>query len=383
MCLLFSFKLALQEAHQLEKGVGNAMEQKTPLYDTHVALGGKMVPFASYLLPVQYSGIIEEHLAVRQAAGHFDVSHMGELSLKGKDAVKTLNELLSNDFSTLKDGRVRYSPMLNPEGGIMDDLLVYRLSEEHYWMVVNAANREKDANWVRTHLLGDTSMEDISDRISQIALQGPRSKEILEKLTRPEELPTGYYTFREKVYVAGVSCLLSRTGYTGSFGYELYCSAENVQMLWTKLLEVGKEYGLIPCGLGARDTLRLEAGMPLYGHEMTEDITPFEAGLDFAVKMQKETFIGKDALLKRGEPARVRVGLKVVGRGIIREEAPLFIEGKEIGESTSGTHLPYLKGAYAMALIDKQYKEPGTHVTAEVRGRKIEAEVVPLPFYHE
>lgn len=359
------------------------MEKKTPLYDTHVALGGKMVPFAGYLLPVQYSGIIEEHLAVRQAAGLFDVSHMGEFSLKGKDAARTLNEILSNDFSTLKDGRVRYSPMLNPGGGIMDDLLVYRLSEEHYWMVVNAANRDKDASWVQAHLLGDSRMEDISDEISQIALQGPRSKDILEKLAKPEELPVGYYTFKEKVSVAGVSCLISRTGYTGAFGYELYCAAEEVQALWTKLLEAGKEDGLIPCGLGARDTLRLEAGMPLYGHEMTEEITPLEAGLDFAVKMGKEDFIGKDALGRRGEPGRVRVGLKVVGRGIIREEAPLFTEGKEIGKSTSGTHLPYLKGAYAMALIDKQYREPGTLITAEVRGRKVEAEVVPLPFYHE
>lgn len=359
------------------------MEKKTPLYQTHLKLGGKMVPFAGYLMPVQYTDIIEEHLAVREAAGIFDVSHMGEVSLTGKDAVKSLNWLCSNDFTDMMDGRVRYSPMLNPEGGVIDDLLIYRLSEERYLMVVNASNREKDVNWIKKNLVGDTQMKDISDEIAQIALQGPKSKEIIEKLTKQQEIPQKYYTFVERAEVANIPCLLSRTGYTGSYGYELYCSAQKAEELWASLMEAGKEFGLLPCGLGARDTLRLEASMPLYGHEMDDTVSPLETGLEFAVKMQKENFIGKEALLQRGEPRITRVGIKVTGRGIVREGCPVYVGEREIGKTSSGTHLPYLKGAYAMALVQKEFGKPGTKVTVLVRGRKIEAEIVAIPFYKE
>ncbi len=357
------------------------MEKKTPLYDSHVALGGKMVPFAGYLLPVQYQGVIEEHMAVREAAGLFDVSHMGELELRGPGALSSLNHLLSNDFTDLKAGKVRYSPMLNPQGGVIDDLLVYKLGEERYLMVVNAANREKDEAWVKENLLPDTQMEDQSDGTAQIALQGPKSKEILARCAKEEDIPTGYYSFVEKGTVCGIDCLISRTGYTGSFGYELYCSAQKAKALWSALLEAGKEDGLVPCGLGARDTLRLEAGMPLYGHEMNDEISPLETGLSFAVKMKKEEFIGKEGLLRRGEPTITRVGLKVTGRGIIREECSLFAGEEKVGHSTSGTHLPYLKGAYAMALVDKKHSEVGTVLNADVRGRMVEAQVVALPFF--
>ncbi|MDF2838301.1 MAG: gcvT [Evtepia sp.] len=359
------------------------MEKKTPLYQTHVDLGGKMVPFAGYLMPVQYTDIIEEHLAVRKAAGLFDVSHMGEVLLTGVDAVKTLNMLCSNDFTDMLDGRVRYSPMLNPEGGVIDDLLVYRLDEKRYWMVINASNREKDVEWIGNHLIGNTKMEDISDEVAQIALQGPKSKEMMLQLAKLENIPQKYYTFVEKALVAGIPCLLSRTGYTGSYGYELYCSANNAQELWSKLMEAGKDFGLIPCGLGARDTLRLEASMPLYGHEMDDTVSPLETGLGFAVKMQKENFIGKDALLQKGEPRITRVGLKVTGRGIVREGCSVYIGEAEIGKTTSGTYLPYLKGGYAMALVQKESSMVGTAVMVMVRGRIIDAEIVSLPFFKE
>ncbi len=339
-----------------------------------------MVPFAGYLMPVQYTDIIEEHIAVRTKAGLFDVSHMGEVIISGSDALKNINYLFTNDFTSMTDGRVRYSPMCNPDGGVIDDLLIYRMNQDRYMVVVNASNREKDVAWMKTHIFGQATLEDISDSVAQIALQGPKSKGILLKLTDPNKLPEKYYTFTENLVVAGIKCLVSQTGYTGEFGYELYCGAQEAEKLWSALIDAGRDEGLIPCGLGARDTLRLEAAMPLYGHEMDDTVSPLETGLDFGVKLQKDDFIGKSALVKRGEPKITRVGLKVTGRGIIREHTPVFIEDEKIGETTSGTFLPYLNGAYAMALISKDRSAIGTSVSAEVRGRRVAAEIVPLPF---
>lgn len=356
------------------------MERKTPLYDRHVASGGKIVPYGGYLLPVQYKGVIEEHMAVRQRAGLFDVSHMGEVMVEGPGALAYLNHLLTNDFTNMRDGRVRYSPMCNESGGIVDDLLVCRLAQECYLVVVNAANRDKDVAWMKGHVTGDVSVEDVSDSWAQIALQGPKALEILTGLADANEIPEQYYTFTEHATVAGIRCLLSRTGYTGEEGFELYCGPEDAGRLWDTLLEAGTPHGLVPCGLGARDTLRLESSMPLYGHEMSDDISPLETGLGFAVKMDKEDFIGKMGILNRGQ-ARTRVGLKVTGRGIIREECPVFLDGAQIGSTTSGTHLPYLGAAYAMAIVEKAHAAMGTAVEAEVRGRRIAAEIVPLPFY--
>ncbi|MDL2214107.1 glycine cleavage system aminomethyltransferase GcvT [Clostridia bacterium OttesenSCG-928-O13] len=359
------------------------MELKTPLYACHEAAGGKIVPFAGYLLPVQYVGVIDEHMAVRQKAGLFDVSHMGEVLFTGPDALKNMNHLLTNDFTSMVDGRVRYSVMCNEDGGVVDDVLVYRKAEDEYLMVVNAANRHKDVDWMRGHLVGDVKMEDISDDIAQIALQGPRSHEILKKLADEADIPTKYYTFKENVMVAGVKCLVSQTGYTGEHGYELYCDNADAPKLWDALLQAGKEEGLIPCGLGARDTLRLEASMPLYGHEMDDTISPMETGLGFSVKMSKDEFVGKEGIGRRGEPEIARVGLKVTGRGIVREHADIYVGDEKIGESTSGTHLPFLGGAYAMALVNKAHAAVGTQVEADVRGRRIAAEVVELPFYQK
>jgi aminomethyltransferase len=366
-----------------EKGkeVCKNMELKTPLYDVHVAGGGKIVPFAGYLLPVQYSDVSKEHLAVRKAAGLFDVSHMGEVIISGPDALANVNYMFSNDFTNMQDGRVRYSPMCNENGGIVDDLIVYRMNNEKYFIVVNASNRHKDVEFMKKHLKGNATLVDASDAYAQLALQGPKSKEILEKLTDPAKIPEKYYTFNEHVDVAGVDCILSQTGYTGEDGYELYCSPSDATKLWKKILEAGESEGIIPCGLGARDTLRLEAAMPLYGHEMTDDISPLEAGLNFAVKMQKEDFVGKKAIEAKGEPKIKRIGLKVTGRGIVREESPIYLGDKKIGFTTSGTHCPYLGSAYAMGMVEADHAELGTEVEAEVRGRKIKCEIVSLPFY--
>ncbi len=364
------------------------MELKTPLYDSHVEQKGKIVPFGGYLLPVQYEkGVIEEHMAVRTAAGLFDVSHMGEVMISGADALANVQMLVTNDCSKMYDGQIKYSPMCNETGGVIDDLLVYRINEESYLLVVNAANRTKDVEWMKKHLFGQVTFQDQSDETALVALQGPKSKEILTQLAKEEDLPVKYYTFREHVLVGGVSCMISKTGYTGEDGYEIFCKPEEVVKVWEDLLRVGEEHGLIPCGLGARDTLRLEAAMPLYGHEMDDEISPLEAGLSFAVKMKKDDFIGKSGIINRGEVKRKRVGITITGRGIAREGCPIFVidegtgEEKQIGKTTSGTHCPYLKHAVAMGLIDINHSEIGTPLLIEVRGRKITGEIIELPFY--
>lgn len=355
------------------------MEKKTPLYDRHVTALGKIVPFAGWLLPVQYSGVIAEHMAVRQACGLFDVSHMGELVLRGADALANVNRLMTNDFTGMYAGQARYSPMCYENGGVVDDLIVYKCTDTAYLIVVNAANKDKDAAWVAAHLTGACTMEDRSDSIAQLALQGPRAQAILRPLAG--ELPEKNYSAVLQGAVDGIPCLISRTGYTGEDGFELYCAPGDAPLLWDKLLSAGADYGLIPCGLGARDTLRLEAAMPLYGHEMDETVTPLEAGLDFAVKLNKPEFIGKDALVAAGTPQRVRVGLAVTGRGIVREHQDLFLDGEKIGHTTSGTHCPFLGKALAMGLIDAKYAAVGTALEADVRGRRVAVEIVPLPFY--
>jgi len=363
-------------------GGDGIVELKTPLYDVHIAEGGKIVPFAGYLLPVQYkTGVVAEHMAVREKAGLFDVSHMGEITFTGPTALKTLNHILTNDFTGMKTGRVRYSVMCNERGGCVDDVLVYKFGEEEYLVVVNASNRHKDYAHMAANVLEGTEIRDISDAVAQVAIQGPAAPAIMAKLLPAESIPQKYYTAIREVKIDDMSCMISRTGYTGENGYEIYTACGNAENLWKTLRAAGEEYGLIPCGLGARDTLRLEAAMPLYGHEMDEDITPLEAGLGFGVKLGKEEFIGRDALIAAGEPRRVRVGLAVTGRGIIREHQDVFIGDELIGHSTSGTHCPYLGKAVAMALVDAAHAATGTAVEADVRGRRVAAEIVPLPFY--
>ncbi|MBE0600992.1 MAG: glycine cleavage system aminomethyltransferase GcvT [Firmicutes bacterium] len=354
---------------------------KTPLYERHVANGGKMVPFAGYALPVQYeAGVMREHRAVREGVGLFDVSHMGEITFQGPDALNNIQNLLCNDFATLADGRVRYSPMLNESGGVIDDVLVYRRAENDYLMVVNASNRHKDAAHIFIHRFGDVEIDDISDSICQIALQGPKAEWMMQTLTN--RLPQKYYSFIDSVYLGGINCLISRTGYTGEDGFELYIKAEDGAALFDLLTLHGKAFHMQLCGLGCRDTLRLEAAMPLYGHEMDDTVSPLETGLERYVKLHKADFIGRRALLTMGTPKRARIGLRITGRGIAREHYPVLADGRQIGHTTSGTHCPTV-GAVAMALVDSRYQEPGTKLQVIIRETPVEAEIVSLPFYHK
>jgi len=341
-----------------------------------------MVSFAGYLLPVQYEqGLVKEHLAVRNEVGIFDVSHMGEILVEGEDSLSYIQKLVTNDCSKMYDGQVKYSPICNEEGGVIDDLLIYKLNNNRYILVVNAANRQKDFKWMKANKFGNITLSDISDDIALIAVQGPKSKQVLLKLMDEELLPKKYYSFKDKVNIAGCEAMVSKTGYTGELGYEIYCKSLDAKTIWNELLEKGKDEGIVPCGLGCRDTLRLEAGMPLYGNELSDSITPLEAGLSFTVKMNKENFIGKEAILNKGESNKVRVGIKITGRGIAREDCKVFYDDKEIGQTTSGTHLPYVDYAGAMAYVDKAYSSLGTKVLIQVRKRHVEGEIVDLPFY--
>ena len=359
------------------------MERKTPLYEAHLKAGGKMVPFGGYILPVQYgTGVIKEHLAVRTAVGMFDVSHMGEILCEGPDALANLNRILTNDFTSMVPEQARYSPMCNEHGGTVDDLIVYKFDDEKYFLVVNAANKDKDYQWMLDHQKGDVTFTDVSDQYAQIAVQGPKAMDVIRKLAKEEDIPAKYYYAKLASEAAGIPCIISKTGYTGEDGVELYLPAAKAEEMWNALLEAGKDEGLIPCGLGARDTLRMEAGMPLYGHEMNDDISPIEAGLGFAVKMKKDDFIGKAPMEAAGEPDVVRVGLQVTGRGIVREHQDVYNEaGEKIGMSTSGTKCPCFDKPIAMARVPKEYAAVGTRLSVDVRGRMVETEVIPLPFY--
>ncbi len=356
-------------------------ERKTPLYERHAALGGKIVPFADYLLPVQYTGVIAEHMAVRTNCGLFDVSHMGEALIRGKDAMANVQKLVTVNVAEMTDGQVKYTPMCNDQGGVVDDILVYRVAEDCYYLVINAANRFKDVDWMRQKLFGEATLTDISDSVGQVALQGPNAIPLMKELIPDEQRPKKYYTFVREAELAGKRCLISRTGYTGELGYEIYSAAEDIGAIWDLLMERGKDFGLVPCGLGARDTLRLEAAMPLYGHELSDTISPLEASLDFFVKLDCGDFYGRDAILAMGEPKRKRIGLEVTGRGIIREHCEVFDGDTMVGCVTSGTLCPYVNKAIGMAMLESAYLTPDTVLEVDVRGRRIPVKVVPLPFY--
>ncbi len=351
--------------------------KQTPLYQAHVALGGKLIDFGGWALPVQYSSVLEEHKAVRERAGLFDVSHMGEIFVTGRDAESYLDHLLTNSIASMLPLRCRYSPMCYPDGGTVDDVIVYKFSEERYLVVVNASNTQKDFEWMRQNAEWfDVALDNLSAAFAQIALQGPKANEILSPLC-DGSLPDKNYSFSE-LHVCGVPAIVSRTGYTGEDGLELYCPAKNGEALWGLLLEAGKPYGALPCGLGARDTLRFEAGMPLYGHELGKDITPREAGLLFAIKLDKGEFIGREGLVE--VPARVRIGLKLTDRGIARGGEDVLVNGKKVGVTTSGVPSPTLGASYAMALVDAGAAAE-TAFFIVVRNRPLQAEQVSLPFY--
>jgi aminomethyltransferase len=337
-----------------------------------------MVEFGGWDMPVQYTSIVEEHQAVRSAAGLFDISHMGRLSFGGADALALIQQVYSNNAATMKDGQVRYGLICNDKGGIRDDVLVYRWP--YGWaMVVNASNRDKIVNWLAQHKK-DRAV-DITDQTTttcMIAVQGPQALTLCRGLTEADADKLAYYHATPTRY-RGKGCVISRTGYTGEDGIEIMASAAQAVELWEELVRRGAK----PCGLGARDTLRLEAAMPLYGHELSEDVDPFQAGLSWAVKMDKGDFIGRDALQKRRQDAtlRRRIGLELAGRRAAREGSPVLRDGRTIGRVTSGTVTPTLNKAIAMAYVDPACTDCGTVCTVDVRGKAEEARVVSLPFY--
>ncbi len=349
------------------------MGKKTPLYNNHIEQKGRMVEFAGYDLPVQYEGIVAEHNAVRSKAGLFDVSHMTEFLLTGDNSIECLNKILTNSFDSLEPGRVRYSPMCYPDGGTVDDLLVYCITKNRYIIVGNAANHEKDYEYISQNLIDEVEFKDQSDKIAQLALQGPLAKEILQTLVS-SDLPSAYYSFVDKMKVSGIECLVSKTGYTGEDGYELYCKAEDAGKLYSAIIA---HPDVTPCGLGCRDTLRFEAGMPLYGHELSQNISPIDCGLNFAVKFNKEDFIGKKAL-EQGTP-NFRIGLQITGRGIARGGEEIMVGDIKVGVVTSGTHCPTLGGAYAMAIVDSDAEV----YEIVIRGKRVGAKRCELPFYNK
>ncbi|WP_066637702.1 glycine cleavage system aminomethyltransferase GcvT [Desulfolucanica intricata] len=355
--------------------------KKTPLYETHVKAGGKIVDFGGWALPVQYSGILEEHKHVRSHAGLFDVSHMGEIEIKGPDALQLINKLVCNDISVLQINQAIYSPMCYENGGIVDDLLIYRLGEERYWLVINAANTDKDYAWIKDHQEGQTVVENISSDIAQLALQGPDALSILKTITDVDLEPINYYWCTQGS-VAGIQCLISRTGYTGEDGFELYCHSDKGAELWKAILKAGGER-VVPAGLGARDTLRFEACMPLYGHELTAEITPLEAGLNYFVKLHKDNFIGKEALKAQKEAGvpRKLAAFTMIDRGIPRAGYPLAVEGNEVGFVTSGTFSPTLQKNLGMGILPAAYAKEGQKIQVMARGKGYTAIVIKKPFY--
>ncbi|AKS38889.1 glycine cleavage system protein T [Anoxybacillus gonensis] len=360
------------------------MLKRTPLFPLYAEYGAKTIDFGGWELPVQFSSIKEEHEAVRTRAGLFDVSHMGEFEVKGKDSLAFLQKVMTNDVAKLTNGRAQYTLMCGEDGGTVDDLLVYKKGDDHYLLVVNAANIEKDFAWLEAHVFGDVELVNISNDMAQLALQGPLAEKVLQRLTTVDLSTIKFFAFADHIDVAGVQALVSRTGYTGEDGFELYCRSEDAQALWRAILETGKEDGVLPCGLGARDTLRFEACLPLYGQELAKDITPIEAGLSFAVKTNKDVdFFGKEVLKKQKEEGTSRklVGIEMIDKGIPRHGYAVYVNGEQVGIVTTGTQSPTLKKNIGLALISTAYSALDTEVEVDIRGKRLKAKVVATPFY--
>ncbi|MEM3565886.1 MAG: glycine cleavage system aminomethyltransferase GcvT [Candidatus Bathyarchaeia archaeon] len=363
--------------------------RKTQLYEIHKKTA-KMTEFAEFEMPLWYKGITEEHLSVRNSVGVFDVSHMGRVIITGKDAVSFLNYVITNDVTALTPNSALYSVMCNENGGIIDDFVVSRIEEEKFLLVPNATNREKDFNWLIKNAEGfNVKIEDVSDKAAMFAVQGPNAEKTLQKICTADLSKIERFKCTT-AKLAGADVFLSRTGYTGEDGFEVYVwnapldKPENAVKVWNAILEAGKPFGIEPCGLGARDTLRLEAGLCLYGNDINENTTPLEARLGFVVKFQKDNFIGKNALLKQKEEGvkQRRVGLQMIGQGIPRRGFKIYNEkGENIGQVTSGTFSPLLKCGIAMAYIQTQQAQEGSIVNIEIRGKIAEAKIVPFPFY--
>jgi aminomethyltransferase len=361
--------------------------RKTALLEEHKKLGGRLIDFGGWELPVQYTGVIDEHVACRTAAGIFDVSHMGEIIVSGGDAERFLYRIVSNDVSKIEIGQAQYSILCREDGTAIDDLIVYRRGEEEYFVVVNASNTDKDFAWMKKVHESERFacvLENVSSSWSQIALQGPLAEKILQSLTRADLSTLKSFRFIED-RVNGIPAIISRTGYTGEDGFEIYFAWKEAPKVWAAILEKGLPLGMKPCGLGARDTLRLEVKYPLFGHELDDQTTPIEAGLGWAVKLTKSDFIGKEKLGAQKEAGTTKklVGLALLSPGIPRQGYKILDKegSKEIGMITSGTQSPTLKKAIALAYVSPEYAEIGTKIRVDIRGRATPAEIVPTPFY--
>ncbi len=359
------------------------MLKRTPLYNSHVSLGARMVDFAGWEMPVQYTGPIPEHMAVRQAAGLFDVSHMGEIEVTGHDALALIQMVTTNDVSKLDDNQVQYSTLTNETGGIIDDLLVYRINSEYFLLVVNASGIDTDFDWIKRHAASfNVELHDTSAAYALLALQGPRSERILQDLSDHmlDRIP---YYWSQHIGVDTIECRVSRTGYTGEDGFEILCDERHALHLWNRLLITGHDRGLIPCGLAARNTLRLEAAFRLYGNDMDQTTTPLEAGLGWVVKLAKGNFIGRDVLIQQKAEGLKRklVGFEVLDKAPARDGYPVVINGSQVGVVTSGSPAPYLKKNIGMVYLPIEHTAVGTEFFVVVRGRNVPARIVELPFY--
>ena len=361
--------------------------KKTPLNDAHRKLSGRMVEFGGWDMPVQYTaGTIAEHLRTRTHAGLFDVSHMGEIDVRGPDAIAFVNKIASNDAAKLIDGQAQYSALTTERGTVIDDLLVYRLAEDHLLLVVNAGTTDKDWDWIKSHHAGENvELRNVSADYCQIALQGPEAISILQKLTATALSEIKYYHFTHGE-VDKVTAIISRTGYTGEDGFEVYATPDKAEQLWNKMLDAGNfgtDDGVLPCGLAARNTLRLEAGMCLYGHEIDEEITLLEASLGWITKLNKGEFVGREALQKQKDEGLKRklVGFEVTDRGIARDGQDILIDGTRVGNVTSGSPAPFLKKNIGMGYVPTEFAVTGQSIQIDCRGKLIGAQIVPLPFY--
>jgi len=358
--------------------------KKTPLNARHRSLGARMVEFGGWDMPVEYSGIVDEHMAVRTRAGLFDVSHMGEIEIAGADALQAVQHITSNDASRLAVSQIQYSALTTPQGTFVDDLLVYKMRDDHFMLVVNASNIIKDFHWITSHIAGqgDAVAVNTSSRYALLALQGPAARDVLQSLTGVNLAELKYYWFTTGE-VANVLATISRTGYTGEDGFEVFIAPASAERVWDAILSAGHSAGVVPAGLGARDTLRLEASMRLYGNDMDETTTVVEADLGWIVGWKKSEFLGIDVLQqqKAGGAPRKLVGFEVLDRAIARHGYDAFIDGAKAGVVTSGTQTPFLKKAIGMAYLPADRTTPGTEFEVDVRGRRARAKVVPMPFY--
>jgi aminomethyltransferase len=360
--------------------------RKTALHGVHRQLGAKMVDFGGWDMPVEYSGITAEHMAVRTSVGLFDVSHMGDIQFRGPGSLAAIQALSMNDASKLANGQAQYSAMLYPQGTFVDDVLVHKFSNNDYLLVINAGTREKDYQWIRSQVgsFAGVHISDYSDHYTQLAIQGPRAQDVLSKLTKVDLSAIKNYWFTWGTVCGLPNVLIARTGYTGEDGFEIYIPSDEATStrVWYEVMEAGEPFGLLPCGLGARNTLRLESAMALYGHEISEDITLLESGLERFSKLGKSDFLGSQALLAAGQAKRKLVGLEMIERGIARDGYKvLSLEGETVGYVTSGSPSPYLKKNIALAYVPIALTAPGTEVSVEVRGNPVKAKVVPTPFY--